>query len=87
MRSDSPNLYNVKVQLFEGEKLIGEESTRTGIRELAYNKDTGFSINGVQTKLKGVCLHHDGGPLGAAIYKRTIVRQLEILREMGKELK
>ncbi|WP_298369787.1 glycoside hydrolase family 2 TIM barrel-domain containing protein [uncultured Lutibacter sp.] len=80
---ETPELYTVKVQLFNKGELIGEESTRTGIRELGYSKDTGFSINGVQTKLKGVCLHHAGGPIGAAIYKRTIQRQLEILREMG----
>lgn len=80
---EHPELYTVKVQLFNNGKLIGEETTRTGIRELGYDKDNGFSINGVQTKLKGVCLHHAGGPLGSAIYKRTIERQLEILREMG----
>lgn len=80
---ESPNLYTVKVELFENGELIGTESTRTGIRTLDYNKDTGFSINGVKTKLKGVCLHHGGGPLGAAVYRRTIERQLEILREMG----
>ena len=80
---EHPELYTVKVQLFKGKKLIGEETTKTGIRELTFNKDTGFSINGVQTKLKGVCLHHDGGPLGAAVNKRTIERQLEILKEMG----
>ncbi|MGY6649765.1 glycoside hydrolase family 2 TIM barrel-domain containing protein [Wenyingzhuangia sp. IMCC45574] len=79
----TPELYTVRVQLFDDGELIGEESTRTGIRTLGYDKDTGFSINGVQTKLKGVCLHHAGGPIGSAIYKRTIQRQLEILREMG----
>ncbi|NIJ45896.1 beta-galactosidase [Wenyingzhuangia heitensis] len=79
----TPELYTVQVELYNNEMLIGEESTRTGIRTLGYDKDNGFSINGEQTKLKGVCLHHAGGPLGAAIYKRTIQRQLEILREMG----
>ena len=79
----SPTLYDVKVELFDGDKLIGQETTRTGIRTLGYDKDNGFSINGIRTKLKGVCLHHAGGPLGAAIYRRTIERQLEVLREMG----
>ena len=80
---ETPNLYTVQVQLKENGILIGNETVRTGIRKLGYDKDTGFSINGVQTKLKGVCLHHDGGPLGSAIYRRTIERQLEVLREMG----
>lgn len=80
---ETPELFDIKVELFKNGALIGKETTRTGIRELGFDKDTGFSINGVKTKLKGVCLHHAGGPLGAAINKRTIQRQLEILREMG----
>ena len=80
---ETPELYTVQVQLFENGTLIGEETSRTGIRTLEFDKDNGFSINGVNTKLKGVCLHHGGGPLGAAVYRRTIERQLEILREMG----
>ncbi|ARV16594.1 glycoside hydrolase family 2 TIM barrel-domain containing protein [Polaribacter sp. SA4-12] len=80
---ENPHLYTVKVQILKNDEVLGEETTKIGIRKLDFDKDTGFSINGVQTKLKGVCLHHDGGPLGSAIYKRTIQRQLEILREMG----
>ncbi|NJB83471.1 glycoside hydrolase family 2 TIM barrel-domain containing protein [Wenyingzhuangia aestuarii] len=80
---ETPELYTVQVELFDNGVLVGKETTRTGIRSLGYSKDTGFSINGEQIKLKGVCLHHAGGPLGSAVYKRTIQRQLEILREMG----
>lgn len=79
----TPELYTVEVELFQNGELIGKETTKTGIRELGYDKDKGFSINGEHVKLKGVCLHHAGGPLGSAIYRRTIERQLEILREMG----
>ena len=80
---ETPELYTLQVELFDNGILVGKENTRIGIRTLGYSRDTGFSINGKQTKLKGVCLHHAGGPLGSAIYKRTIQRQLEVLREMG----
>ncbi|WP_343329624.1 glycoside hydrolase family 2 TIM barrel-domain containing protein [Polaribacter staleyi] len=80
---ETPELYTVQVEIFQKGILIGKETTRTGIRKLGFDKDTGFSINGKQTKLKGVCLHHAGGPLGSAVYRRTIERQLEVLREMG----
>ncbi|QVY66045.1 glycoside hydrolase family 2 TIM barrel-domain containing protein [Polaribacter sp. Q13] len=80
---ETPDLYTVQVDIFKNGTLIGQENTKTGIRDLGYDKDKGFSINGKQIKLKGVCLHHAGGPLGSAIYRRTIERQLEVLREMG----
>ncbi|WP_139956910.1 glycoside hydrolase family 2 TIM barrel-domain containing protein [Flavicella sediminum] len=80
---ETPELYTVEVVLKNGDLVIGKETVKTGIRKLGYDKDKGFSINGIQTKLKGVCLHHAGGPLGSAVYRRTIERQLEILREMG----
>ncbi|GAA4230321.1 beta-galactosidase GalB [Postechiella marina] len=79
----TPDLYTVNVQIKDNGVVVANESVRTGIRKLGYHKDTGFSINGEQIKLKGVCLHHAAGPLGAAVYKRTIERQLEVLREMG----
>lgn len=79
----SPELYDLHVQLVEEGYVINETLTRVGIRKLTFDVDKGFAINGVWTKIKGVCLHHDGGPLGAAVQKRTIERQLEILKEMG----
>ena len=80
---ESPELYELNVQLLEGEKKLGHESMRIGIRKLTFDPEKGFAINGVRTGIRGVCLHHDGGPLGAAVQRRTLERQLETLREMG----
>lgn len=78
-----PNRYTIKTDILEGNTLVYTEKNKTGIRTLEFDKDFGFKLNGKVTKLKGVCLHHAGGPLGAAIYRRTTERQLEKLREMG----
>jgi len=80
---EQPNQYRVKTDLIVNNAIVYTETNKTGIRNLEFNAENGFNLNGKNIKLKGVCLHHDGGPLGAAIYKRTIQRQLEILREMG----
>ena len=79
----TPELYDLQIRLTEDDTLLHEENTRVGFRELRFDEEKGFAINGVWTKIRGVCLHHDGGPLGAAVQKRTLERQLEILKEMG----
>ncbi len=80
---ESPNLYTIKTELLVDNRILYSEKNKTGIRSIEFNAEDGFNLNGKNIKLKGVCLHHDGGPLGAAVYKRTIERQLEILKEMG----
>lgn len=79
----SPYLYNTTTEILDGKKVIYKESAKVGIRTMEYCADRGFILNGNVTKLEGMCLHHDGGALGAAVYRRTIERQLEILRDMG----
>lgn len=54
-----------------------------GIREVTFDADHGFYCNGKSMKLKGVCVHHDGGTLGAAMYKKVWARRLEKLKKMG----
>ncbi len=80
---ESPYLYTAKTQLYVSEMLKDEVSTRFGIREIKYEADKGFSLNGEITKFKGVCLHHDLGPLGTAVNKAALRRQLTILKDMG----
>ncbi|MEX0321663.1 MAG: sugar-binding domain-containing protein [Puniceicoccaceae bacterium] len=80
---DSPELYRLDVELRDDDKLLDKGSTNVGIRSFSFDAEKGFGINGKWTRIKGVCLHHDGGPLGAAVQRRTLERQLEILREMG----
>ena len=57
-------------------------TTRFGIREIKYEPGKGFSLNGEVRKFKGVCLHHDLGPIGIAINRSALRRQLTILKEM-----
>ena len=59
------------------------DETQVGIRGIAFDPDRGFFLNGAETKLKGVCVHHDGGALGAAMEPEVWQRRLEALRECG----
>ncbi len=80
---ETPYLYTAISQLYVGEVLKDEVTTRFGIREIKYEPNIGFSLNGEMRKFKGVCLHHDSGPIGAAINKSALRRQLRILKDMG----
>lgn len=80
---ENPNLYAIETELLVDDKVVYSEKKKIGIRKLEFDNKNGFKLNGKVTKLKGVCLHHAGGPLGAAVHRRTIERQLEKLREMG----
>ena len=82
---ESPYLYTAITKLYEGDILIDEKSTRFGIRTIKYEPTIGFSLNGKVRKFKGVCLHHDLGPLGTAINKAALRRQLLILKDMGAD--
>jgi len=80
---ESPNLYFLKQQLFDGTKLQDEIVTRFGVRTIKITPNVGFSLNGKIRKFKGVCLHHDLGPLGTAINTSALRRQLTILKDLG----
>ena len=80
---DTPTLYTAESKIYLGEELKDEYSTRFGIRTIEIIPDKGLFINGVETKFKGVCNHHDLGPLGAAVNDAAIRRQVRIMKEMG----
>jgi beta-galactosidase len=80
---ETPNLYLVRTTLVQGGKPVDTFETSFGIREAKFIADDGFHLNGKRVTLKGVCLHHDLGALGAAINTRALERQLELLKEMG----
>ena len=80
---DNPALYTAKTILSVDGKVVDEYDTSFGIRSLAYVPQKGFFLNGVPTKFKGVCNHHDLGPLGAAVNKSALRHQLELLKDMG----
>jgi beta-galactosidase len=80
---DKPNLYTAMTTIKFGDTVLDTYKTTFGIRTIAYGADFGFKLNDKKTRFKGVCLHHDLGPLGTAVNKRATERQLEIMQEMG----
>lgn len=80
---DSPTLYTVRTEVKLGENTVDVYDTEYGFRYFDFDNNTGFSLNGQNTKLKGVCMHHDQGALGAKANARAIARQIEILKQMG----
>ena len=80
---ESPSLYTLRIQLMENGKVIDEISEKVGIRTISVSREGGFQLNGTTRKLKGVCLHHDLGPLGAAVNKAALIRQVKTMKEMG----
>ena len=80
---ESPVLYTAVSKLYVGDALKDEYTTRFGIRTIEIIPEKGMFINGQMTKFKGVCNHHDLGPLGAAVNDAAIRRQIRILKDMG----
>ena len=80
-----PNLYHITTVLTIDGKETDRQSTRVGIRTVTFSKDGGFQLNGERRSIKGVCLHHDLGPLGAAVNKTAIIRQVEMMKAMGAD--
>ena len=80
---ETPNLYTAVSRVFVGKIQKDEYKTTFGFRTIRFDKDKGFFLNGKYTKFKGVCLHHDLGPIGAAVNFRATERQLMMMKEMG----
>ena len=90
---ETPHLYKLRITLCDGKsapnvyddfgKAIDKKTMKVGLRTVRVSKEKGFELNGVTRKLKGVCLHHDLGPLGAAVNKAALIRQIKIMKEMG----
>lgn len=78
-----PNLYTSVSRIYEGETLKDEYTTTFGIRTVKVEGDKGFFLNGKPLKFKGVCNHHDLGPLGGIANEAGIRRQIRILKDMG----
>ena len=80
---ESPYLYTAIQKLYKGDELKDVQTIRFGIRSIVYERGKGLVLNDKVTKFKGVCLHHDLGPLGAAVNTAAIKRKLTILKDMG----
>ena len=77
------DLPRAAISIKAGTESVDKVSTRFGIRTIEIRPDKGFFLNGEMRKFRGVCLHHDLGPLGAAISKAALRRQLTMLQDMG----
>jgi beta-galactosidase len=80
---ETPVLYAATSRLYAGTELKDIYTTRFGIRSFKFEAGKGFTLNGQSRKFKGVCNHHDLGPLGAAVNKAALRRQLMLLKDMG----
>lgn len=79
----APNLYTAKSELYLDGNLVDSYLTTFGIRTMEVRPNEGFFLNGKELKFRGVCLHHDLGPLGAAVNKTALRRQIRIMKDMG----
>ncbi|MGH1438111.1 MAG: glycoside hydrolase family 2 TIM barrel-domain containing protein [Lewinella sp.] len=80
---DQPYLYRLVTKVRKDGEIVDEYITNFGVRTIRFDPDHGFYLNDRRVQLKGVNLHHDHGPLGAAFYPRAMERQLEIMKSMG----
>lgn len=80
---DDPNLYTARTVLKMGGGVVDAYETRFGVRSLYFDPQNGFFLNDRTLKLNGVCLHHDLGCLGAAVNRRALERQLQMMVDMG----
>lgn len=80
---ETPAVYKAVTEIYADGVLSDRYVTDFGIRTIEIVPDKGFVLNGVPRKFKGVCNHHDLGPLGAAVNESALRKQLEMLKDMG----
>lgn len=80
---DHPALYRAQVELVEGQRMLDQYETTFGIRSIRFSVEKGFELNGEVVKLKGGCMHHDNGPLGAAAIDRAEERRVQLMKAYG----
>jgi len=81
--TENPNLYTSVVQLNKKGKIVDQTKTKFGVRSIDFSPDKGFLLNGKSVLIKGGCLHHDNGILGAAAFNRAEYRRVQIMKENG----
>ncbi|MBR6286661.1 MAG: DUF4982 domain-containing protein [Bacteroidaceae bacterium] len=82
---ETPYIYSAVVSVNNGDERQDVETVKFGIRTVSVTKEHGFSLNGTTRKIKGVCLHHDLGPIGTALNKAALARQIKLLKGMGAD--
>ncbi len=81
--AERPNLYRVAVSIENHGEIIDEAGILTGIRSLSWSAATGLLVNGAETKLRGGCLHHTNGILGAVSTRSVELAKVKKLKEAG----
>lgn len=81
--TESPDLYTAEVTVESGKKETDFYSQKFGIRSVEFSAEKGFLLNGKPVELKGGCLHHDNGLLGAAAFDRAEERKVELMKDNG----
>ncbi|WP_111706197.1 glycoside hydrolase family 2 TIM barrel-domain containing protein [Lutibacter citreus] len=81
--TENPNMYKAVTSIMQNGKIIDEYTTPFGIRSLRFDAKKGFFLNGKNTIVKGICIHHDGGLVGAAVPKGVWERRFKLLKEAG----
>ena len=80
---DQPRLYTAVTEVYQAQRLLDRVETAFGVRTITMDAQQGLRLNGQALKLKGGCIHHDHGPLGAASYDRAEERRVELLKASG----
>ncbi len=80
---ETPSLYKLHMTRYDNGNVADERTMNVGIRTVKVSAEGGFQLNGQTRKIKGVCLHHDLGPLGAAENKAALIRQIKMMKQMG----
>lgn len=81
--ADSPNLYTAQIKIIQNKKAVDQVSLPVGIRDITIDAEKGLLVNGKPVLLKGGCIHHDNGPLGAVSIEAAEERKIKLLKENG----
>ncbi len=81
--TETPTLYTAVTEVYSNGHLTDRVENKFGIRAISFDATNGFQLNGKSLKLKGGCVHHDNGPLGAKAYDRAEERRVELLKASG----
>jgi len=79
----APHLYRVRTEVCAKGQVVDDTTTEIGIRKVVFDTDEGLLINGEHVKMRGMCLHHDAGAVGAAVPDAILEHRLRLLQEMG----
>ncbi len=80
---DSPYMYSVETSILVNNKVMDQYTTPLGVRSIEIRGSKGFFLNGQPITFKGLCNHHDAGPVGAAVPDDVLYKRLKLLKEMG----